>query len=320
MDIPLSVLVLDILYVVAIAIALAFVIREMVYHKEQTLAELKVGGWLKTAKVAIISIVFLFLDMFGIGSYGPHIACWKIFKVTRDAYIPGTLNVCMLTATAVESVYLLTMIQVEMTTLVPCIIASTVGSWLGGGIVVKLDVNKVRLAVGVALVVVACVILAGLVGILDIAGGDAHGLSGWKLIVIVLISLIFGALMTIGIGIYAPLLAVASILGMDPTYAVPIMLGTCAFLIPVAAIRFAQASLKSDKPKYDRKIAIVENITGPIGPIIAANVILSLPITTMKWIVVVVLYVVSAMMLYQWYTKAEDKVAEEEDAEIAAQM
>lgn len=311
------VLVLDILIAIAIAIALGFMVRDMLHHKEQTKAELKVGGWTKTAKVVIIATIFLFLDMFGIGSYGPHMATWKIFKVTRDEYIPGTLNVAMLVATLVESLYLINSIAVEMSTLIPCIIAATLGAWIGGGVVAKLNVNKIRLAVGIALIVVAIVLILNLTGVLDIAGGNAHGLSGWKLVVIVAISLLFGALMTIGIGIYAPLLACASLLGMDPTYSLPIMLGTCAFLCPAAAIRFCMESYKSERPRYDRKIAIVENLTGWIGPILAANVILSLPTEAMSWIVVLVLFIVSAMMLNQWYHKSSDAVAEKEDAELA---
>ena len=153
------VLILDILVCIAIALGIYYMVRDMRKHKDQTMAELKVGGWAKTIKVIIISTVFLFLDMFGIGSYGPHMACWKIFKVTRDEWIPGTLNVCMLTATLVETLYLVNNVNVEMTTLIPCIIAATLGSWLGGGIVVKLNVSKIRLAVGIALAIVGIVLI-----------------------------------------------------------------------------------------------------------------------------------------------------------------
>ena len=149
-------------------------------------------------------------------------------------------------------------------------------------------------------------------------GSGSHGLSGISLVIIVAISLLFGALMTIGIGIYAPLLACASLLGMDPLYATPIMLGTCAFICPAAAIRFAKASYDSDKPRYDRKIAVVVTLTGWIGPVIASNVLLALPTTALKWIVVCVMFIVSAMMLYQWYNNSADAVAEKEDAELAS--
>ena len=311
------VIVLDVLITISLLASLLYLIKELLYHKEETRAEMKVGGWVKTIKIIVIANILLFLDMFGIGSYGPHMVCWKILKVSRDEWLPGSLNVSMLVATLVETLYLVNTIDVEMMTLIPCIIASTIGSFFGAGVVAKLNVDKIRLAIGISLIVVGIVLILGLTGALDFEGGDAHGLSGWKLIVIVAISLLFGALMTIGIGIYAPLLACATLLGMDPTYALPIMLGTCAFLIPVAAIRFTKESMVADRPRYDRKIAVIENATGWIGPVIAANVILSLPISAMKWIVVVVLFIVAAMMLYQWHNKSVDKLAEAEDAELA---
>lgn len=172
-------LTLDVLVVIAIALGIGFMIRDMVHHKDQTLAELKVGGWTKTVKVAIISFVFLFLDMFGVGSYGPHMACWKIFRVTRDEWIPGTLNVCMLTATLVETLYLVNNVNVEMTTLIPCIVAATLGSWLGGGIVVKLNVDKIRLAVGIALVIVAIVLLLQLTGVMPTGTNVSERPDSW---------------------------------------------------------------------------------------------------------------------------------------------
>ena len=41
---------------------------------------------------------------------------------------------------------------------------------------------------------------------------------------------VLGALMTIGIGLYAPCMIMVSLLGMNPTAAFPIMMGSCAFL------------------------------------------------------------------------------------------
>ena len=40
--------------------------------------------------------------------------------------------------------------------------------------------------------------------------------------------------MTLGIGLYAPCMILVSLLGMDPRAAFPIMMGSCALLMPVA--------------------------------------------------------------------------------------
>jgi hypothetical protein len=44
--------------------------------------------------------------------------------------------------------------------------------------------------------------------------------------------------MTLGIGAYAPIMIMVSLLGMNPTAAFPIMMGSCAFLMPTASAQF----------------------------------------------------------------------------------
>ena len=52
--------------------------------------------------------------------------------------------------------------------------------------------------------------------------------------------------MTIGIGLYAPCMIMVSLLGMNPIAAFPIMMGSCAFLMPVASLRFIRFGAFSD--------------------------------------------------------------------------
>ena len=44
--------------------------------------------------------------------------------------------------------------------------------------------------------------------------------------------------MTIGIGAYAPIMIMVSLWGMNPKAAFPIMMGSCAFLMPVGSVKF----------------------------------------------------------------------------------
>ena len=50
-----------------------------------------------------------------------------------------------------------------------------------------------------------------------------------------------GALLTLGIGNYAPSLIMFSLLGMDPRAAFPIMMGSGAFVATIAGVRFIGA-------------------------------------------------------------------------------
>ena len=105
------------------------------------------------------------------------------------------------------------------------------------------------------------------------AGGTALILQHWRLWVGVVGSLILGALMTLGIGLYAPCMILVSLLGMDPKAAFPIMMGSCAFLMPVASARFIQAG------SYSPRVSLGLALGGLPGVLIAALIVKSLPLT-----------------------------------------
>ena len=63
-----------------------------------------------------------------------------------------------------------------------------------------------------------------------------------------------------------------SLLGMDPKAAFPIMMGSCAFLMPVASARFIQAG------RYSPRVALGIALGGLPGVLIAALIVKSLPV------------------------------------------
>ena len=69
-------------------------------------------------------------------------------------------------------------------------------------------------------------------------GGVLLELTGTKLVIAFAGNFVLGMLMTLGIGLYAPCMIMIYLLGMDPKAAFPIMMGSCAFLMPVASARF----------------------------------------------------------------------------------
>lgn len=296
------------------AVAVGFWIKDMLVHKDDFKVEMKVGGAGKAAKASIIAMVTLFFDYIGIGCYSPMTAFWKMFKVTRDKFIPGTLQIACLMATCVESIVCITLIEVETWTLVVCIATAAIGSFIGGGIVAKLPVRPIRIGIGIALLVVAVVLALGILGVLSIPA-TGIGVSGWKLALMGVISFIMGGLMTIGVGYYAPTMAMVSLLGLNASVAWPLFLGACAYLIPVAAIRFLMVSIKSDEPVYDRKIAVYTNTIGLIGPIIAIVFVISMPLQYLKILVIFIIVYVGGTMLYQGIKNKNDAVADAEEAE-----
>ncbi len=117
------------------------------------------------------------------------------------------------------------------------------------------------------------------------------GLTGGKLVASIGINFALGALMTLGIGLYAPCMIMVSLLGMNPTAAFPIMMGSCAFLMPIAGYQFIR------KERYDVRVSLGLAIGGIPGVLIAALIVGSLPLNWVRWLVVVVVVYAAISLL-----------------------
>jgi uncharacterized membrane protein YfcA len=238
---------------------------------------------------AAIGFVTNFFDTLGIGSFATTTSIWKFFGSIDDRVIPGTLNVGHTLPTVAQAFIYIALIQVEMLTLVALIAAAVLGAWLGAGIVAKWERRKVQIGMGFALLAVAIVMLVRLLQLTE--GGEATGLGGAKLALGFTGNFALGALMTLGIGLYAPCLILVSLLGMSPITAFPIMMGSCAFLMPVGSVRFIRAG------SYDLRAAIGLALGGIPAVLVAAYLVTSLPLDAVRWLVVVVVIYTAGMML-----------------------
>jgi len=237
-----------------------------------------------------IGFITNFFDTLGIGSYATSTSLFRFWKVVRDEKIPGTLNVGHALPTIIQALIYITIVEVEFVTLIAIIGAAVVGAWLGAGVVAGLPRRQVQIGMGIALIGAATLMLLSLTG-LGPAPGVALGVTGVKLGVAVAISMVLGALMMLGIGYYAPCLIMISLLGMNPTAAFPIMMGACAFLIPVGSVQFIR------KQSYDVRTAIGLMVGGPAAVLIAAFIVKSLPLDYVRWgVIVVVIYTAVSML------------------------
>ncbi len=257
-----------------------------------------------------IGFLVNFLDTLGIGSFAIFTSILKNFKLTEDRVIPGTLNVACTIPIVVEAFVFITVIKVEPVTLISMIVAATIGAIFGAGIVSKLDEKKIQVGMGIALVLVAGIMLAGQLNIMPL-GGKAIGLTGTKLVIAVSGNFILGALMTLGIGLYAPCMALVYALGMSPRVAFPIMMASCAFLMPAASARF----VKEDA--YDKKIPLPVIIFGSVGVLIAAYIVKELPLNLLKWMVIVVITYTSVIMFKSSLKKVQNKVEDNLEDSLA---
>ena len=240
-----------------------------------------------------------FFDALGIGNFAPTTAAFKLLKRIPDEEIPGTLNAGHALPVLVEALIFIAAVAVDFTTLLGMILASVVGAWFGAGIVAHLPRRAVQIGMGCALLIAALLFLAANLHWVP-GGGESLGLSGGTLILAIAVNCVLGALMTLGIGLYAPCLILVSLLGMSPLAAFPIMMGSCALLMPVAAVRFIKAG------RYNLRASVALSIGGIPGVLIAAYVVKKLPLLWLRWLVVVVVtYAALTMLASAWRARQE---------------
>ncbi len=245
-----------------------------------------------------VGAVTNFFDTLGIGSFAPTTSAFKLRGTIPDELIPGTLNVGHTAPVIVQAFVFIAVVDVGSGTLISMIAAAVAGAWLGAGIVAGLPRRAIQIGMGVALLVAAVFFAMTNLNLFP-GGGEALALHGGKLGVALGASLTLGALMTLGIGMYAPCMILVALLGMNPRAAFPIMMGSCAFLMPVAGVRFIQ------RESYSPRASLGLTIGGIPAVLAAAFIVKSLPLTTLRWLVVaVVLYASFTMLRSAWRDRA----------------
>jgi hypothetical protein len=250
--------------------------------------ELEDVSWIKTG---LIGFLVNFFDVLGIGAFAPQTALLKFSKQTSDKLIPGTMNVANTIPVLIQAIIFIKVIEVEPITLIVMFLTAMGGAMIGAGIVAKLSENKIRLTMSIALLITAGFMLANKLHLIH-GEGVAIGIHGWKLVIAAVVNFILGAMMTAGVGLYAPCMALVFLLGLSPQVAFPIMMGSCAFLMPPASYKFIKSGA------YNRKAAIGMAIPSIIAVLIAAFIVKSLPLDTLRWLVLCIILYTSITMFW----------------------
>lgn len=233
----------------------------------------------------VIGLVTDFLDTLGIGSFATTTLLFDLtHQLDDDCKLPGTLNVAHTLPVMVEAFVFTKVIQVEMTTLIPMMIAATVGAWIGARFVNRLNQRKIQYFMGISLLITAVLMVLKQTGVLAFLGeGNTQtGLHGIFLVIAVVGNLFFGFLGSFGVGLYAPCMALVSLLGLNPLVSFPIMMCSCATILPVASTNFIKAG------RYNRKLSLAITIFGIVGVLFAAFFVTNLNLNVLTWIVIAV--------------------------------
>lgn len=252
--------------------------------------ELKNATGKQWASGFAVGIVANFLDTLGCGSYAPSTFMYKLFNQIDDINIPGTLNIGDTFPVIFEAFIFTASVDVDPVFLLIMYVCAAAGSFGFATIVTKWPRNKIRWALGTIMIPLAIIMLCrntgwGPFGMI----GTATTLTGWQLIVAAGLNILWGALMDIGFGLYAPCMATCLLLGVDATAAFPVFMGSCACLMPACSIEFIKTK------RYDVPHTVGNAIGGCIGVFIAWKLVTSLP---MFWLI----NLVCVVLLWTSYT------------------
>ena len=247
------------------------------HHHQTTGREFGVG--------VAIGAVTDFLDTLGIGSFVTTTAIFQASHYLKDErQLPGTLNTVHAIPTAVEALFFVTTVNVESWTLISLVVAAAVGAVIGSEVMVKLNQRRIQLIMAVALIVTALMMAAKLLGWISLLGiaNHATSLRGWPLAIGIGGNFILGLLMAAGVGLYAPCMVMVYFLGLTPIAAFPIMMLSCALLMPSSAVNF----IRRDRVDFRGLFGII--VGGMLGVVVAATVVKSLSLTALSWLIVIV--------------------------------
>jgi len=246
----------------------------------------------------LIGFVTDFFDTLGIGAFATTTTVFRLFRLVPDELIPGTLIVGHALPVLIQALLFISVVRVDPWQMTMLIVVCVTGGWLGAGVVASLSRRAVQLGMGCALLVAAAFMMLGMLGRLP-AGGTALAFTPRGFALALVVNFVLGALLTLGIGNYAPSLVVFSLLGMDPRAAFPIMMGSGAFVAMIAGVRFVGAG------RLHWRAALGLAAGGIPGVIVAVWLVESLPLGALRWLVLVVVAYASVTLLRAGIRRAD---------------
>ena len=248
------------------------------------------GGAAPTPLDLVIGFVTNFFDTLGIGSFATTTAAFRLFGLVPDELIPGTIIVGDALPVLMQALLFISIVSVDPWQMTALIVVCVTGGWIGAGVVASFSRRAMQLGMGGALLVAAAFMVFAMLGRFP-AGGTALVFSPRAFAVALAVNFVLGALLTLGIGNYAPSLIVFSLLGMDPKAAFPIMMGSGAFVATVAGVRFVGAR------RFHWRAAMGLTAGGLPGVAVAVWLVKSLPLGALRGLVLIVVAYAAVTLL-----------------------
>lgn len=234
------------------------------------------------AKLSFSGLIAFIADTFGVGSFAVNVALSKFFGTFDDEDLPGAINGAQVLPGAIESIFFMQLVEVDLTTLIVLVAGTCLGGVIGGHVVTRMSKQMVR-----ALMIVCFTILIGLLvgyqlGMMPL-GGEAMSLYGWRLILGFLAMTLCGALTCAGVGLFVMVQSVLFLLNVSPEVAFPIMTTAGAMQQPLTTMVFLKQG------KIPLKKTLVLSLAGCVGVLISLPVFNALSTDSLRMLLMLVL-------------------------------
>ena len=177
---------------------------------------------------------------------------------------------------AFMAVAYVTMISVDIQTLVVSIVFSLAGCLVGVKVVSGLSDRAISKTICLALFVSSIVMILGLLDLIPMTG-TGTALRSWKQVVNAVINFVLAAVCMAGFPITALKIAITSSLGISPQACYPMATSTTSLTMPFGGISFIRHGA------YYRKITLISTVTGSIGGLIAVFAVSQMDTTILRW-------------------------------------
>nr|WP_290938017.1 sulfite exporter TauE/SafE family protein [Haliscomenobacter sp.] len=260
-------------------------INDVVKHKGQ----LENSSWLKTG---LIGFVVNFFDVLGIGAFAPQTALLKFSKQTEDRVLPGTLNVANTIPVLVQALIFITVVEVEPTTLILMLVSAAAGAILGR-CGVQIARKKDPPDHGLCLAGYRWIYVCPQHG-MDPGRRYSHWFAQYQVADCRAGQFYLRRLDDGGHWFVCALYGPGVCAGHVATSGIPDHDGLLRILMPRRPFFIREGA-------HNRKAAIGMAIPGIVAVLIAAFIVKSLPLDTLRWVVIVVILYTSVVMLRAGY-------------------
>ncbi len=223
-------------------------------------------------KLSVSGIIAFIADTLGVGSFAVNIALAKLLGTFRDDEMPAVNNGAQVIPGAIESIFFMKLVDVDLTTMITLVAGTCIGGIIGGSVVSRLSKQAIRLSMVCCFFLIICLLISHRFNLLPV-GGEALALHSWKLAIGFFALIICGALTSVGIGLFAMVQGVLFLLNVSPVVAFPIMTTAGAMQQPLTTMMF----LKHDK--IPLKKTLILSLAGCVGVLITLPIFTHLTVT-----------------------------------------